>query len=472
MVWHALSYLAAGRVRRFWIEPEFHFKFPGFGWVEPWPGEGMLVHFWVLALLATCVAVGFLYRLSAALFFLGFSYVFLLEQARYQNHTYLICLLSLLAIFLPAGRMWSVDAWLRPSLRSQHVPTWSLWLMRFQVGVPYFFGGLAKLNGDWLRGEPLREWLARETDFPLLGNRLGDEWAVHAFSYGGLVLDLAALPLLLWRRSRRLTFVALLLFHVCNARLFVLGVFPWLMVVLTTVFLEPDWPRRVWSSLRKGSVLQRGIVVTTAALVAALALEFPRERELAGLAAGLVAGAIVGSWIAGRPQGSSGPAPRVALEDRRKRWVVPALCAWALFQLIVPLRHFLIPGKVAWTAEGQRFSWHMKLNDTDGQVRFVLTDVADGRREVIRPENVLTPWQIGRIDGRPDMLRQFAFHLAQRAEREEGREVLVHVEARVSLNNRPHQLLVDPKVDLARAPAAGVLAHADWIVPLSVGRSR
>src|SRR5207342_1729744 len=91
--------------------------------------------------------------------------VFLLEEARYLNHFYLLCLISFLLVFLPAHRAFSVDAQLKPKLRSRVAPAWTLWLMRFQVGVVYFFGGIAKLNGDWLRGVPLDAWLAKRSHF-------------------------------------------------------------------------------------------------------------------------------------------------------------------------------------------------------------------------------------------------------------------------------------------------------------------
>ena len=53
-------------------------------------------------------------------------------------------------IFIPAHRKFSVDAMLRPSLTTEFAPAWSLWVLRAQMGLVYFFGGIAKLNGDWL----------------------------------------------------------------------------------------------------------------------------------------------------------------------------------------------------------------------------------------------------------------------------------------------------------------------------------
>ncbi|MFT4603959.1 MAG: hypothetical protein ACI9W4_000677 [Rhodothermales bacterium] len=53
----------------------------------------MHVHVAVLAVLAGAIAFGLAYRIVAPLFALGFWYVFLLDQANYLNHFYLIGLM-------------------------------------------------------------------------------------------------------------------------------------------------------------------------------------------------------------------------------------------------------------------------------------------------------------------------------------------------------------------------------------------
>src|SRR4030095_6617651 len=153
----------------YYIEPIFYFKYYGFSWVKSWPGHGMYVHFVALGLFALCIFAGFLYRISATLFFLAFTYVFLLDQTRYLNHFYLVSLISFLLIFLPAHRALSIDSLLRPQIRSNTTPAWTLWLLRAQVGIAYFFGGIAKLNSDWFHGEPMRTWLRPLTKLPSLG---------------------------------------------------------------------------------------------------------------------------------------------------------------------------------------------------------------------------------------------------------------------------------------------------------------
>ena len=135
-------------IRDYFIEPDYNFTYLGFDWVKPWPDTWLYIHFYGLALLSIFVILGILYRLSALLPAVGFTYIFLLEQARYLNHYYLICLVSLVMIFLPAHRTLSVDARLRPALRRETAPAWCIWLLRLQIGLVYFYGGVAKINWD------------------------------------------------------------------------------------------------------------------------------------------------------------------------------------------------------------------------------------------------------------------------------------------------------------------------------------
>jgi hypothetical protein len=184
MVWEVCRYFALGRIAAYWLEPRFLFKYYGFSWVQPWSGDWLYLHWAALGFFALFVAAGFLHRASAALLFLSYAYFFLLDEARYVNHTYLICLFSFLLIFVPANRALSLDSWINPKIRSQNTPAWTFWLLRLQIGVVYFYAGVAKLSPDWLRGEPMRTRMAQSTDFPVLGRFFREEWAVYGITYG------------------------------------------------------------------------------------------------------------------------------------------------------------------------------------------------------------------------------------------------------------------------------------------------
>ena len=245
MLWEVYRYFSYGWIARYFLEPAVNFTYYGFSWVKPWPGRGMYIHFLVLGVAAACVMVGFLYRIAAPLFFLAFTYFFLLDQTRYMNHFYLVCLISFLMCFLPAQRAFSIDALLFRKIRSDVVPAWTLWLLRAQVGIPFFYGGIAKLNSDWIRGgEPMRIWLHHLTELPSFGHIFAADWVVYSFVISGLLLDLLVVPLLLWRLTRPFAFAAAVVFNLINAVIFNIGIFPWLMLGALFIFFPPDVVRR------------------------------------------------------------------------------------------------------------------------------------------------------------------------------------------------------------------------------------
>jgi hypothetical protein len=437
MLWEVWRYFDHDWIRRYYVEPQFLFKYHGFGWVDRLPGEWMVAHFALLGLLAACILAGLRYRAAAALFFLGFAYVFLVAQARYLNHFYLILLVSFLMVFVPAGRAFSLDARRDPSIRSGTAPGWALWLLRTQIGIVYFYGGLAKLNGDWLRGEPMRTWLLERTDLSLVGPLFTSETTVYAFVLGGLLLDLLVVPMLLWRPTRVAACFGLLVFHLLNARLFQIGIFPWFMLLATPIFLPPDLPRRVAASVRERWAGRRF-----------------RRRQVHSLSPS----------AEGRGFPEAGAARR-ARSPARERLTLGLVAAYVALQLLVPLRHHLYPGDVAWTEEGHRFSWRMKLRDKEAHAVFVLTDPASGRTWTVDPLEYLFPWQREEMVSRPGMILQFSHFLAREKRKEGYRDVEVRAFVPASLNGRNPQLLVDPALDLTRERRT--LTPARWILPLA-----
>ncbi len=419
MAWEVFLYFRNGWIAEYWMQPAFHFTYPGFGWVAPWPGEGMYWHMAALGILAVLMMVGLFYRASAVLFFLGFTYTFLLEHTRYLNHFYFVCLVSLLMIFVPAHRGWSLDALRRPALRHRVVPRWSLWLLRFQLGVVYAYAGVAKLSSDWFNARPLTLWLHRLADTPAIGFLFERSETFHAVSWAGLAFDLLIVPALLWKRTCPFAFAAAVAFHATNSFLFTIGIFPWLSIAMTTLFLEPDWPLRL-------------------------------ARKLG---------------LPGAPLGVGSPSSSVASTPARscsgRNWTLFLLGTYATFQLLFPLRHWLYPGDVAWTEEGHEFSWRMKLRDKKGAAQFEVTAPSTGAIWLENPAAYLKPWQAEKLPGRPELLRQFAHHLATLHARRLGHPVEVRVYTQVRLNGHPPRPIIDPTVDLAKQPYR--LAPDTWI---------
>lgn len=452
MLWGLWPYFAHGWIKEDYVDTLFHFSYYGFDWVRPWPEPWIYVHFLVIAGAALYIAAGLFYRAAAAVFFLGFSYNYLLDQTHYLNHYYLIILLSLLLVFVPAHRRFSLDAVIKPGLASPTVPAWSIYLLRAQLALVYFFAGIAKINPDWLRGEPMRMWLRADYDLPIIGPLLRHEVAPYVASYGGLLIDLLAAPLLLWRRTRPWMFGVLAAFHLLNTQLWEIGVFPWLMLAATTLFFEPDWPRRAIATLRRA--LPQGVVSGVDATAAAVARG--SSRIVAALR---------------RPESSvSGVEP--SSRPNRLQLTGFALAAiYLLIQVFLPVRHWLYPGNVHWTEEGHRYAWHMKLRSKRAKsIAVRITDPVTRRGWVVDPRRYLTPEQFREMPREPEMLLLFSHWLADGYEQRTGRRPEVRIRVTVSLNGRRAQLLLDPRTDLARERRS--LAHADWILPLHPPRYR
>ena len=410
LLWQIWKYFSADLIHNFYVEPQFHFTWLLFDSVRPCSPQGMYLHFALLAIAASCITLGFYYRLSAFVFWLGYTWAFLIDQCWYLNHYYLICLLSFLAIFLPAASELSLDAWRHPDSHRTTVPTWTLWLLRLQVAIPYFYGGISKINEDWLAGEPMRTWLSAQTDFPLIGQYFTREWCVMSFVWGGLLLDLLVVPLLLWRWTRIPAMAIALCFHLLNSQLFKIGVFPWMMIWLTLVlFLSPATTARlrIWTRPR-----------TT---------ESDTNDVLPPI--GVLRGGLLSIYL-----------------------------CW---QLLMPLRHFLYETNTAFTREGHQFSWRMKLNIRGLTAKLSWTDAVSGERTELPLSDWIT-WHQERKFHDADELLQLTQRMKQVLEADGNQVEKICGDVTVSLNGRPPVRFCEPDLDLTRIQRT--LFPGDWFI--------
>jgi hypothetical protein len=383
-----------GWVHSLYAGPSHRFTYLGFGWV-PQPSEPVV---WgIVAMLAagSLLLVGDRRpRLGAGLVAGSLGWIELIDATTYLNHYWAMTLVAALLALARPTRGW-------------------IWLLRFQVGLVYVFAGLAKLQADWLvHALPLRLWLPARADLPVIGHLLTFDSTAHVLSIVGAVFDCAVVPLLLWRRTRLLAWCGLLVFHVATWSLFPIGVFPWLMTGLATVFFAPDWPTK-FRNLR--------------VLVAA-----HRDQH---------------------PQVATGSGRRVTGS------ALAAAGLWCAVQLFLPLRAHLYPGDSRWTTEGYQFAWNVLLTERAGTVTFNVTDPATGRRWTADASRLYTSTQLRVMQQDPDLIQQAAKAIAT----DEGGHVEVRVDAWLSLNGRPAARAIDPTVDLAAEPRT--IWHRRWVLP-------
>lgn len=407
MVGATMRFAANGWIDLLYVEPSMHLRYWGFEWVPVLPAPALYLVFTLLACSALTLALGLFSRSSAGLFTLLFAYVELIDASTFLNHYYAITLCGLLLSLSPCGAMFSLDARWWPRHRSAQVPAVFVWALRLQLGLVYVFAGIAKLQPDWLvHAEPLRTWLVARADFPVLGPLFAYPQTALAMSWVGAAFDLCVPFALLHPRTRALAYGAVVVFHVLTGALFPIGAFPWVMIALTPIFFAPDWPTRL-------------------------------SRRLGRLAD-----------------------ERVEARATAPGWLLTILGIHLCVQLVVPLRHFIIPGDVMLTEEGGRFAWRVMVSERGGFVELRAVD-ADDRAHTVDLSTMLTLQQERTLAAQPDLLPQVARRIRDDF-RARGMDVRVFADAFVSVNGAPSRRIVDPTIDLASAPEP--LGHAPWIL--------
>lgn len=426
-----------------WYKDDFSgFTFPyyGFEWVRPLPEPFMSLFFIVGFLLGLSVALGWRFRVTAPLFAAFFSYFFLLEKAHYLNHAYLFVWLAWVLCLTPAWRHFSLDVRRRPEERVTHFPAWSVYVFPALMGVVYFWGGIAKMNHDWLiEAMPLHLWLERRAGMPVLGPLFAQKTTAYVMAWGGMLLDLTVPFLLLHRRLRWVALFFLFFFHATNHLIFNIGIFPYLSMVLTSMWFAPDWPTRFVRWLGFGAR-------------PATEQEHPVRA---------------GAQVQGKDpekQGKGHRQPYVWQSDPRwKPMIVMVLVVVFIIHNLLPLRNHLFASDVNWSENGHRYSWRMMLRSKQGSGSFRLVDKSTGQETTVQPKDSLTARQYRKMATHPDMILQYAHHLRdQYATR--GQDVAVYAYFRVRLNGRKRQRYIDQKVDLSQVEWTW-WGDKDWVLP-------
>ena len=405
-----LRFIVKGWVYELYVAPKYFFSYYGFDWVKPLGETGMYLIFAIMALTTIGIMLGYKYRLSSVLFFLLFTYVELLDKTNYLNHYYFVSLVSFVMIWLPANRAFSLDARLNPSIELSKVPRGLVGIIRLQLGLVYFFAGVAKLNPDWLLlAEPLKSWLPVHTNKPVIGFLFGYEWMAYAMSWMGALFDLTVAFFMVWRPSRPYAYAAIIFFHLLTAWLFPIGMFPFIMIVSTLVFFPSVWHERIITRLSK----------TSNAANTSSSLSIPTW----------------GQWL---------------------------MVSFVVIQLALPFRYIFYPGNMLWTEQGFRFSWRVMLIEKGGHATFYVTDPATGKNGIADIKQYLTPNQEKMMSTQPDMILQFAHFLAEQYKSQGITSPEIRADVYVAFNGRGSQQLVDPTINLAQEKRG--FHHKDWIL--------
>ncbi len=424
-----VRFILKGWVKEFYLDPKFHFTYYGFDFIKPFDEFGMNIIFGGLIVCTLLITLGLFYRFGIVTYFILFTYIELIDKTYYLNHYYFISLVSFLLIFLPANRYFSLDTYFGICTKKNFTPSWTINILKIQIGIVYFFAGIAKLNYHWLfEAQPLINWLKHLTDFPILGTFFAEDYVAFIFSWFGAIFDLFIFFILINNKLRIYGYFFVVVFHLMTALMFPIGVFPLVMIGSTLIFFSSNFHKKIISTLSFSMIKNERIPDT-------------KEYEL-------------------------------------KAFYKPIykiiLITFFIFQLILPFRYLLYPGKLFWTEQGYRFSWRVMLIEKAGYAQFYVHEPVKDRNMVISNKDFLTPQQEKMMATQPDMILQFAHHLSNNFEDSIfyettgeiinlGKKPKITADVKVALFNKGSRSFIDKKVNLSNEKRG--FKNKNWVLP-------
>lgn len=398
--------ILTGWVKRVLIDPEFTFSHIGMEWLQPLPGYGMYLYFCLMGTTGILIMLGYKYRFSLGLFTILWSAVYFMQKSSYNNHYYLLILVCLIMFFLPANKYASLDVKNNPKIKQNTMPQWCSFVMIFQVAIVYFFATIAKFYPGWLNGS-FTAIILSATEFESFKNIFSQHWFHLFIAYSGIAFDMLIIPLLLWKKTRTIAFLAALSFHIFNAIFLQIGIFPFFAMSFIVFFYPPEKIRSLF---------------------------FKKKNPV------------------------ENPEPIRQHTSTLIYFFIP----FFIIQLLLPIRHYFIKGDVLWTEEGHRLSWRMMLRQRQGYATFKVIDKKTQKEIPYDYLKRLTPKQQGFVASNPDGIWQMT-QIIKKEFAAKGTDVSVYVNAKTAINGGIYKTLVNPETDMATAEW-NYFFHNEWIL--------
>lgn len=398
--------IITGWVKRVLIEPEFTFSFIGLEWLQPLPGYGMYFYFISMGLFGIAIMLGYRYRIAIIAYTILWAGVYFMQKTSYNNHYYLLLIISFYMIFLPANQYASLDVKQHRVQKENTMPYWISLLFIIQVTIVYFYAAIAKFYPGWLDGTFTKLLLSGTTSNEFFLQIFLNKYFYLFIAYAGILFDLLIVPLLLFKKTRTIALVASLSFHLFNAIFLQIGIFPFFALTFSLFFYPPEKIRKLFFKNK-------------------LSIEDP----------------IVSNYFG-------------------KRIFLYFLIPFLFIQLLLPLRHHLIDGDVLWTEEGHRLSWRMMLRKRDGFINFKIKNNNTGEMTSYDYHKNLSPKQANTLATKPDFIWQYCQRIKQEYH---GKNISIFIDCKNNINNGEFKTLIDPKQDFAKAEW-NYFCHNQWIL--------
>lgn len=409
MMAEAFGAIALGWVHETFVEARHTFTFFGFEWTDFLLGPFMTWYYVVMGILGICIMLGYRYKMSMFIFTMMWALSYFMQKSHYNNHYYLVMLVSFWMLLMPAHHYASLDVKFGRVKRALSCPNWCILYFKLQFAIVYFYATIAKLYPDWLMAKPIAIWLNNKKDYPIVGGLFEYDWFPHVIAYGGIAYDGLIIPLLLFPRTRFVAIILSLIFHLFNSAVFQVGIFPYFALAVAMFFFDPESIRRLF--LRKKPAISPALSET----------------------------------------------PLVT-----NKWLPILFVVYFIIQIGLPLRHHFIPGNVLWDEAGHRLSWRMMLRAKSGYCVYNI-ETSEGENKRVYGRDFLATHQIHDVATRPDMLFRSITYLQEYLTEKDIEPKAIYCDCKLGVNGRRASQLTDPHFNMLNAKW-NYFGKQEWIM--------
>lgn len=402
-----IRFWSKGWIEELWLSPTFHFKYPLFHWVDLPSPTALYILYAFFIVSALLVAFGLFYRVAIICSFLLFTYFELIDLTYYLNHYYFISLMCLIMCFLPANQVLSFDQkW--NLVKEKPVKRWHILVVRLQLGIVYFFAGVAKINTDWLiHAMPLKVWFQAFSQWPIIGKLLTSSLAAYLFSWFGMLYDLTIPFFLSYKTTRVWAYLAVIVFHVITYIMFPIGMFPFVMIASTLIF----FPAKTFEKL----------INSCARILKKTPFIFKEDSNLP-----------------------------IQQTNKLRGTILIFFLLFFTVQIWLPFRYLMYDGNLFWHEQGYRFSWRVMLMEKAGHATFYVEEENHPLSKIEVDNKVhLTPLQEKMMATQPDFILQYAQHIHTTYLNQGFVNPKVTADVFVTLNGRRSKRFINPELDLS-----------------------
>jgi vitamin K-dependent gamma-carboxylase len=428
MMMEMIYMLSNDAVEKLVLLPQVRIPYDFFEWLSPLPAPLMRALPALMLIAAFLLTIGRWTRVAGFSFFIMHFYFLMLDKSYYNNHMYLYSLFGLL---------FSLEEETKRKDGVITIPNWVWRVIQMQVLIVYFYGGLAKLNADWIfRHEPVVSILKAPQTSWILESKSLAPLVTNLLVWGGLLYDLGVPVLLMIRRTRYLALILCLIFHISNIFIFntgesgTIGEFPLVMIASCVLFFDPEIINKWLGKLPVNPFRTKP--------------SQPARKKMPG-----------------KQQAATVYEPGLAYNPR---FVLPFVLFYCSVQLLLPLRHYLVTDNVLWTAEANNFAWRMKIRSADFTNRMWVRAEPGGERTELHPIGFINSMQYSHISQDPIDMMKFAKGMIPILKKRGIHNPVIEVTMELGINGRPKQLAIDSTLNLA-AVKYTPWKHAEWILP-------